>query len=274
MVRTLRWVLALLAAGFLTSACAGRWEGWGPETKKPMFVGMPAIEKLRPEARARFAKDVPAPNFKTAQYVWQEGLNGAVYGRSDFEIVTAREGYAEIRDSQRFNFRCSFWINEQRVLVAGVMDQMVSRAIGGASCGPGGVGYFDWEIAEITNVEGELFPLRLGNRLAYTQRELASAGNASQSTGPFGMTIDQSTPVGTGFSERERISTVTVEVVERISDFYSIGGKRIGEVFVLRRTSKSPSETDVSELHYSTVLNWPVMHHHGKNDVTWMQEWR
>jgi hypothetical protein len=105
-------------------------------------------------------------------------------------------------------------------------------------------------------VSGQLFPLKVGNRLTLRYALLESAEGVEEGTAQQRRTVD-----------------ATYEVMERIPDLRTPSARSIGEVFVIRVTDNRRGKPNTFEFSFSTTLGWRVGY---KTDLTavlvdWMQ---
>ena len=217
--------------------------------REPMFVGTPMIASLRPEIVASHALGAPRPAVRRLQLAVRVTANGKPLGTSTETIGNANEGYGEYVEEGAYRAtdgRCSLSSRNQGVAVGGFLVLLEIDEVWSPDCGGGGSTRS--EAARMEVLSGQLFPLKVGNRLVLRYALLESGEGALEGT-----------------AQQQRMVDAVYEVVERIPDLRTPGGRSIGEVYVIRVTDNKRGKPSTFELSFSTALGWRVGY---KTDLT------
>jgi hypothetical protein len=238
-VRMLLLMLALLA-------------GCQSAPRKPaeaMFVGTPAISSLRPDVVALHALGAPPPAVRRLQLAVHVSANGKALGSSTEVLGKATEGYSEYLEEGSYratNGSCTLTSRNQAVAAGGFLVLLEVAEVWSPDCGGGGTTRS--EATRMQVVSGKLFPLQVGNRLTLRYVLLESAEGALE-----------------GWAQQGRSVEAAYEVIERIPDLRTTGGRSIGEAYVIRATENRRGKPSTFEFTYSTALGWRVGY---KTDLT------
>jgi hypothetical protein len=237
--RTLTLGLALLCACHSTPKSA----------RQPMFVGTPVVSSLRPEIVDLHALGAPKPSVRRLQLAVRVTANGKALGSSSELVGKAVEGYGEYVEEGAYRATdgsCTLTSRNQAVAIGGFLVLMEYAEVWSADCGGGGT--TRREAAHMEIVSGELFPLKVGNRVALRYLQLESFEGEPEGT------AQQSSPV-----------SAVYEVIERIPDLRTPSGRSVGEVYLIRVTENKRGKQSTFEFSFSTVLGWRVGY---KTDLT------
>jgi hypothetical protein len=223
----------------------------------PMFVGKPVISSLRPEIVALHALGAPKPVVRRLQLAVRVTANGKPLGESIERIGQSSDGFGEYVEEGSYRAtdgRCTLSSRNQGVAIGGFLELLEADEVWSPDCGGGGSTRSEATAMEI--VSGQLFPLKVGNRLTLRYALLESAEGVEEGTAQQRRTVD-----------------ATYEVMERIPDLRTPSARSIGEVFVIRVTDNRRGKPNTFEFSFSTTLGWRVGY---KTDLTavlvdWMQ---
>ena len=223
----------------------------------PMFVGKPVISSLRPEIVALHALGAPKPAVRRLQLAVRVTANGKPLGESTERIGQTSDGFGEYVEEGSYRAtdgRCTLSSRNQGVAIGGFLELLEADEVWSPDCGGGGSTRSEAIAMEI--VSGQLFPLKVGNRLTLRYALLESAEGVEEGTAQQRRTVD-----------------ATYEVMERIPDLRTPSARSIGEVFVIRVTDNRRGKPNTFEFSFSTTLGWRVGY---KTDLTavlvdWMQ---
>jgi hypothetical protein len=229
----------------------------GKRVRVPMFVGKPVISSLRPEIVALHALGAPKPAVRRLQLAVRVTANGKPLGESIEHIGQTSDGFGEYVEEGSYRAtdgRCTLSSRNQGVAIGGFLELLEADEVWSPDCGGGGSTRSEATAMEI--VSGQLFPLKVGNRLTLRYALLESAEGVEEGTAQQRRTID-----------------ATYEVMERIPDLRTPSARSIGEVFVIRVTDNRRGKPNTFEFSFSTTLGWRVGY---KTDLTavlvdWMQ---
>lgn len=217
--------------------------------REPMFVGTPVVASLRPEIVALHALGAPKPAVRRLQLAVRVTANGKPLGVSTETVGNAAEGYGEYVEEGTYRAtdgRCTLSSRNQGVAVGGFLVLLEIDEVWSPDCGGGGSTRS--EAARMEVVSGQLFPLKVGNRLTVRYALLESGEGALEGT-----------------AQQQRMVDTVYEVVERIPDLRTAGGRSIGEAYVIRVTDNKRGKPNTFELSFSTALGWRVGY---KTDLT------
>ena len=216
---------------------------------EPMFVGTPVISSLRPEILDLHALGAPKPSVRTLQLAVRVSANGKPLGTSSEVVGKVAEGYGESVEEGAYRATdgsCTLSSRNEAVAVGGFLVLLESAEVWSADCGGGGTTRS--EAARMQIVSGQLFPLKVGNRLALRYVKLERFEGEPQGN------AQESTPVNAVY-----------EVVDRIADLRTPSGRSVGEVYVVRVTENKGGKPNTFEFSFSTALGWRVGY---KTDLT------
>jgi len=216
---------------------------------EPMFVGTPVLSSLRPEILALHALDAPPPAVRRLQLAVHVSANGKPFGNSLEVLGKVSDGYAEYLEEGAYRATdgsCTLSSRNQAVAAGGFLVLLEIAEVWSPDCGGGGSTRA--EATKMQVVSGQLFPLKVGNRLALHYVLLESGEGALEGT------AQQARPVDAVY-----------EVIERIADLHTANGRSIGEAYVVRATENRRGKPSTFEFTFSTALNWRVGY---KTDLT------
>ncbi len=243
-----RTILLTLTAVLALGALSG-CKSPASTVRKPMFVGTPMVSGLRPEITALHALGAPAPAVRRLELKIRVTANGKPLGVSSETVGRSSEGYGEYVEEGTYRStdgQCGLASHNQGVAIGGFLILLESDQVWSPDCGGGGSTRA--EAARLEIVSGQLFPLKVGNKLIlrYTLLESGEGG------------IE-------GIAEQERMVDATYEVMERIPELRTEAGRSIGEVYVIRVTENRRGKPKTYEVSYATQLGWRVGY---KTDLT------
>jgi hypothetical protein len=217
--------------------------------REPMFVGTPAISNLRPEVAALHGLGAPPPSVRRLELAVRVTANGKPLGTSSERLGKLADGYGEHVEEGAYRAtdgRCTLSSHNEAVSVGGFLILLEAAQVWSSDCGGGGTRRSEATRVEV--VSGQLFPLKVGNRLALRYVQLESFEGEPEGSAQPG------TPV-----------SVDYEVIERIADLRSPSGRSVGEAYVIRVKEDKRGKQQTFEFSYSTALNWRVGY---KTDLT------
>jgi hypothetical protein len=215
----------------------------------PMFVGTPVISSLRPEIVALHGLGAPRPAVRRLQLAVRVTANGKPLGESTERVGHTSDGFGEYVEEGAYRATdgsCTLSSRNQGVAIGGFLELLEADEVWSPDCGGGGSTRSEATGMEV--VSGQLFPLKVGNRLALRYALLESGEGVEEGTAQQRRTVD-----------------ATYEVVERIPDLRTPAGRSIGEVYVVRVTDNRRGKPNTFEFSFSTALGWRVGY---KTDLT------
>ncbi len=229
----------------------------GPRTRgEPMFVGLPVLTSLRPDIQALHALGAPKPAVHSLQLAVRVSANNKPLGTSTELLGKSNEGYGEYVEEGAYRATdgsCGLSSRNQAVAAGGFLVLMEVAEVWSPDCGGGGTTRS--EAARMQVVSGQLFPLKVGNRMALRYALLESTENGLE-----------------GRAEQARVIDTVYEVMERIPDLRTVNGRSVGEVYVIRVTENRRGKPQTFEFSFSTALGWRVGY---KTDLTAvLVDWR
>jgi len=221
-----------------------------------MFVGVPVLSSLRPDILALHSVGAPRPVVRRLQLDVRVSANNKPLGSSTELLGKSDEGNGEYVEEGAYRATdgsCGLSSRNQAVAAGGFLVLMEIAELWSPDCGGGGTTRS--EAVRMQIVSGQLFPLKVGNRMALRYTLLESAENALE-----------------GRAEQARVIDTAYEVVERIPDLHAISGRSIGEVYVISVTENRRGKPQTFEFSFSTALGWRVGY---KTDLTAvLVDWR
>ena len=164
----------------------------------PMFVGKPVISSLRPEIVALHALGAPKPAVRRLQLAVRVTANGKPLGESTERIGQTSDGFGEYVEEGSYRAtdgRCTLSSRNQGVAIGGFLELLEADEVWSPDCGGGGSTRSEATAMEI--VSGQLFPLKVGNRLltdAHTGPQLRRGHSKGVSDGPNPPTVRTRVP--------------------------------------------------------------------------------
>ncbi len=261
MPRIWRW--AALAALCFAAGCVAKYDPeWGQDVRKPMYSGAPAIGSLRPGARLADAMAAPTPNFLTITRAIEDEGTGVAFQQLNAELLHFADGYTLMHERGVRPSRCNPIDTFDAVSYAGLLDVMRTTQVVTPQC-PTVADNNNWlEMTEITQAGGRIFPLAVGNRMAFSARLLTRSDSGVERSSPLSavtrpMLTDQD---GRVLSEREATASYVFEVTSRLPSYRTRNEKDAGEVYVIRKTFTIGNAAPLTyEVYFSVLLNWPVV---------------
>lgn len=217
-----------------------------PKSSKPIFTGDAAIGDVRDEAANAAGLGAATPAFRRLKFALRTVAKGKLIGESTETLKAASKGYGQSLEEITYNLRggkCTVFNRTTAVAVGGFLTLVESAETWSSDCADLGGGRERRQIVAIAIKSGQLFPLKVGNKLSL---EYTVAGSGSEQD--------------TGRAQYEESAEEAYEVAERIADYRLADGRSLGEVFVVRVTSiKGKAKKKRSyEFMYSTRLGWRV----------------
>ena len=214
-------------------------------TGKPIFIGNPAVSDLRPETANTAALGAPMPAFKKLSFAIQVVASGKTIGESVETLKAASSGYGQYHEDVTYHVnagKCTVLNRTEAVGVGGFLTLLQAGQIWSPDCEGWGGGMVRREVNSMRIKSGNLFPLKVGNRL---ELEYAVAASDSERD--------------TGRAQYEEVAEETYEVIERIPDFRLDNGRSLGEAYLIRVNASLTGHKKRSyEFAFSTRLGWRV----------------
>jgi hypothetical protein len=212
---------------------------------KPIFLGSPRISDLRPETTSASALGASVPAFKRLTFSIRVKASGKIIGESTETLKVASGGYGQYVEDVRYSLRggtCTVLNRTEAVGVGGFLTLLQAAQTWSPDCEGWGSGYSRREVTSIQIKSGQLFPLKVGNKLLLQYTVLGSDSERD-----------------TGTAQYEETAEESYEVVERIPDFRLDNGRSVGEAFLIRVAANTTGRKKRSyEFVFSTRLGWRV----------------
>jgi hypothetical protein len=234
--------IALVAVGL--SACQSANQN-AKGTAKPLFIGSPRLSDLRPETASASGLGAPVAAFKRLTFSIRVSASGKIIGESTETLKAASGGYGQYVEDVRYRLnagKCTVLNRTEGLAVGGFLTLLQAAQTWSPDCEGWGAGYSRREVAGIRIKSGQLFPLKVGNKLLLQYTVLGSDSERD-----------------TGTAQYEETAEESYEVVERIPEFRLDNGRSLGEAFLIRVAASSTGRKKRSyEFVFSTRLGWRV----------------
>lgn len=236
--------VAIAVLAIALSACQSVNQG-AKKTGKPLFIGSPVISDLRPEAASVNALAAPVPAFKKLTFSIRVSASGKIIGESTETLKAASGGYGQYVEDATYHVdggKCTVLNRVEAVAVGGFLTLLQAGQIWSSDCEGWGAGFARREVTAIRVKSGQLFPLKVGNKLSL---QYSLVGSDSERD--------------TGTAQYEETAEEAYEVVERIPEFRLDSGRSLGEAFLIRVAASGSGRKKRSyEFTFSTRLGWRV----------------
>lgn len=236
-VRLHRLCAALLA--FSLTACQS-----AKKVEQPLFTGPPRIGGLRVEAAAAAALSAPTPAFKQIKVSLRAPRDGHVIGTSIETLKAASKGLGQYTEDAAYSMsggKCTLNNRSDAVGVGGFLVLQEMAQTWSPDCEGWGMGTARREVSAIDVLSGQLFPLKLGNKLTLRYTVVGTQRGRDE-----------------GVADYEEKWEESYEVVERIPEYRLESGRSMGEVFVIRTAAVSAGKKRTYTFLFSTLLGWRV----------------
>ena len=235
------WI-TLLAIGL--SACQSP-ASKAKTTGKPIFIGNPVVSDLRPDTTNAAALGAPVPAFKMLRFSIRVVASGKTIGESIETLKGASSGYGQYLEDVTYHVnagKCTVLNRTEAVGVGGFLTLLQAGQIWSPDCEGWGGGMVRREVSSMRVKSGNLFPLKVGNKLELQYTVAASDSERD-----------------TGRAQYEETAEETYEVIERIPEFRLDNGRSLGEAYLIRvNASLTGHKKRTYEFAFSTRLGWRV----------------
>jgi len=212
---------------------------------KPIFIGSPAVSDLRPDTTNAAALGAPTPAFKRLRFAIQVVASGKTIGESIESLKAASSGYGQYFEDVTYHVnagKCTVLNRTEAVGVGGFLTLLQAGQIWSPDCEGWGGGMVRREVNSMRIKSGNLFPLKVGNKLELQYTVAASDSERD-----------------TGRAQYEETAEESYEVIERIPEFPLADGRSLGEAYVVRvNASLTGHKKRTYEFAFSTRLGWRV----------------
>ncbi|MEO8629619.1 MAG: hypothetical protein ABI612_16200 [Betaproteobacteria bacterium] len=234
-------IATLLFAVLMSAGCQ---TAKPPVERTPIFVGSPGLSEVRPGTLALASLGAPPPTAKQLRFSVRTAKTNRKVGISTETLKATKDGNAQFLEETAYSVskgRCSLLIRNEAVAVGGFLTLLEAGQMWSPDCAGLTGGKSRREMTGGT-VAGQLFPLKVGNKLAIRYKIQGSESETD-----------------TGFAEYEESIDEAYEVIERAVDFKTANGQSVGEVFRIRTAVKtSRGKPRIYEFLFSTALGWRV----------------
>ena len=217
-----------------------------PKVSKPLFTGDASISDVRDEAASGAGLGAPTPAFRRLKFTIRTAAKGKLIGESTETLKAASKGYGQSLEEITYSLaggKCTVYNRTTAVAVGGFLSYVEAAETWSSNCSEFGGGRDRRQVVTMTVKSGQLFPLKVGNKLSLEYTVLGSGSERD-----------------TGRAQYEETAEETYEVAERIADFRLADGRSLGEAFLVRVTAvKGKARKKRSyEFVFSTRLGWRV----------------
>lgn len=236
-----------------------------------MFRGDPTIAIASSDARLPGTENAPSPTVKLVRGILVGARDQIVYAHTLERLQDSRDGYTQVERTSVREQSCSPTRLDKSIDLGGMIPHLLTSTIFAADkrCTIGS-SYMRWQMVELKDVSGILFPLATGEILTFSARELVHQTGDTKLTNPiYKILPPDDIAVDSGFSDRERWIAWRAEVTQHLDSYRLKNGKDVGEVYVVRVSSGSSFD----DFYFSTKLNWPVMRKQSNGLVVEATDW-
>jgi len=210
--------------------------------EQPVFTGPPSIGGLRVEAPP--ALSAPTPHFKQLKLSLRAPRDGHVIGMAIETLKAAGKGLGQYTEDAAYGMareKCTLNNRSDAVGVGGFLVLQEVAQTWSADCPDWGMGAVRREVSSMEVLSGQLFPLKVGNKLKLRYTVLGTQRSQEEAV-----------------PDSEEKWEESYEVVERIPEYRLENGRSLGEVFVVRTTALTGRRQRKYTFFYSTLLAWRV----------------
>ncbi|HTT39980.1 MAG TPA: hypothetical protein VMH32_20215 [Burkholderiales bacterium] len=230
------WFCAVLLAVGLTGCQSTK------QIEQPVFTGPPSIGGLRVETPP--ALSAPTPHFKQLKLSLLAPRDGHVIGMAIESLKAADKGLGQYTEDAAYGMgrqKCTLNNRSDAVGVGGFLVLQEVAQTWSTDCPNWGKGTVRREVSSMEVLSGQLFPLKVGNKLKLRYTVLGSERGQDEAVADSAENWEES-----------------YEVVERVPDYRLANGRSLGEVFVVRTTTLIGRKERKYTFLYSTLLAWRV----------------